>query len=139
MAIAVEQLLARLESVRRSGDGWAARCPAHTDQTPSLAIGTGKDGQILLCCHAGCKTSAVLAALGLTTADLRPGAPVAREKHERAIAATHQYVDEHHATLFEVVRYKPKAFQQRRPDGNGYYIWNLTGRPPRALPPTAGP
>ena len=127
MAIAVEQLLARLESVRRSGDDWMARCPAHEDQTPSLAIGMGKDGQILLCCHAGCKTSAVLAGLGLTMADLRPDAPAAGEEHKRAIAATYEYADERGATLFEVVRYEPKAFRQRRPDGAGGYIWDLRG------------
>jgi Family of unknown function (DUF5906) len=28
---------------------------------------------------------------------------------------------------FEVVRYEPKNFRQRRPDGNGGYIWNLKG------------
>ena len=127
MAIAVEQFLARLESVRRSGDGWMARCPAHEDQTPSLAIGMGKEGQILLCCHAGCKTPAVLAPLGLTVADLRPDESAAGEKRKRAIAATYDYVDECDATLFEAVRYEPKAFRQRRPDGAGGYIWNLKG------------
>ena len=29
--------------------------------------------------------------------------------------------------LFQVLRYDPKGFSQRRPDGNGGYHWNLTG------------
>ena len=33
---------------KRSGHGYTARCPAHDDQTPSLSIGEGSDGKILL-------------------------------------------------------------------------------------------
>jgi hypothetical protein len=29
--------------------------------------------------------------------------------------------------LFEVVRYEPNAFKQRRPGGKGGWIWNLDG------------
>jgi hypothetical protein len=43
------------------------------------------------------------------------------------IAATYQYKDATGSLLFEVVRYKPKGFAQRRPDGNGGWIRNLKG------------
>jgi len=68
----VRELLARdgLKDVRRQGDGYIARCPAHDDRTPSLSISKGEDGRILLHCWAGCATAAVLAALNLTWADL---------------------------------------------------------------------
>ena len=33
--------------------------------------------------------------------------------------------------VFEVVRYDPKDFRQRRPDGKGGYIWNAEGVTPR--------
>ena len=104
-----------------------ARCPAHADRTPSLSVGVGGDGQILLCCHAGCDASAVVAALGLTMADLRSDVPPAGEKHKRVIAATYEYVDERGKPLYEVLRYEPKTFRQRRPNGAGGHLWNLQG------------
>jgi hypothetical protein len=73
-------LLDRLTSVRRSGGGWVARCPAHDDRNPSLSITAGEDGRALLHCHAGCTTESIVAALGLTLADLFPrtnGSPAA--------------------------------------------------------------
>ena len=38
--------------------------------------------------------------------------------------------------MFQVVRFAPKDFRQRRPDGNGGWIWNLNGieRVPYRLP-----
>ena len=43
------------------------------------------------------------------------------------IAATYRYEDESGDLLYEVVRYEPKAFKQRRPDGRSGFIWNLEG------------
>jgi 5S rRNA maturation endonuclease (ribonuclease M5) len=59
-----------------------------------------------------------------------------KPQQRRRIVATYSYVDEHGAVLFEVVRYQPKDFRQRRPDGNGGYIWSLgdTRRVPYHLP-----
>ena len=54
----------------RSGAGYAARCPAHNDQSPSLSISTGRDGRVLIKCWAGCTTESVLEALGLKWQDL---------------------------------------------------------------------
>jgi RecA-family ATPase len=45
----------------------------------------------------------------------------------RKIAATYDYIDESGALLFQVVRYDPKAFAQRRPDGNDGWIWSVKG------------
>ena len=55
---------------RPSGTGWAARCPAHDDRTPSLSLHVGGDGRALLECHAGCETGAIVAALGQNMAEL---------------------------------------------------------------------
>lgn len=55
---------------RPRGRGHDALCPAHDDRDPSLSIGTGSDGRVLLHCHAGCSTAEVVRALGLTMADL---------------------------------------------------------------------
>jgi predicted P-loop ATPase len=43
----------------------------------------------------------------------------------RVIAAEYDYVDEQGDVLFQVVRYIPKKFLQRRPDGRGGWIWKL--------------
>jgi hypothetical protein len=48
---------------RKIGGGWVARCPAHDDRKPSLSIATGKDGKVLLRCHAGCDQVQVIDAL----------------------------------------------------------------------------
>ena len=48
---------------RRSGDGWVARCPAHSDRRPSLSICHGADGRLLLHCFAGCSWAAIREAL----------------------------------------------------------------------------
>ena len=43
------------------------------------------------------------------------------------IIETYPYRDEAGETLFEVVRFKPKEFRQRCPDGKGGWNWNLNG------------
>ena len=113
----LEAILDRLQGVRRNGNGWIACCPAHGDRNPSLAINE-RDGKILVHCHAGCSQEAVLAALK----DLsRQNGTAPR------IVAEYDYLDERGALLFQVVRYEPKSFKQRRPDGNGGWHWNLNG------------
>jgi hypothetical protein len=46
---------------------------------------------------------------------------------ERQIVAMYDYVDEQGKPLSQVVRFEPKDFRQRRPDGNGGWTWNLQG------------
>jgi putative DNA primase/helicase len=71
----LEFLLSKLPGARKSGSGWSARCPAHDDRHASLSVSTGDDGRVLLRCHAGCDTAAIVAALGLSLADLFPAKP----------------------------------------------------------------
>jgi putative DNA primase/helicase len=106
---------------KKAGAGWIAKCPAHDDRGPSLSIGDGERGGVVLCCHAGCDTAAVVAARGLTMADLQPEQGSSASK----IVATYPYCDEGGALLYEVVRMAPKSFRQRRPDGSGGWIWKL--------------
>jgi len=44
---------------------------------------------------------------------------------KKRIVRTYDYVDQEGQLLFQTVRYEPKDFRQRRPDGNGEWIWNL--------------
>lgn len=64
--------------------------------------------------------------MGLAMTDLfPPSAPAPRAP--RRISATYDYVDLDGVLRYQVVRYEPKDFRQRRPDENGGWIWNLTG------------
>lgn len=56
-------MIARSLGGHRAGRGWVARCPAHDDRKPSLSIGEGRDGTVLIHCHAGCDQQRVLRAL----------------------------------------------------------------------------
>jgi hypothetical protein len=139
---AVQRVLDRLPGAKRQGDGFIARCPAHDDHTPSLAITEGRDGRAVLHCHAGCTKKGahkVVSALGLTMADLFPdrqpsfasngaGATAPAPTADRpAIVRTYDYLDADGALLFQVCRLEPKGFRQRRPDGNGGWLWNMDG------------
>jgi hypothetical protein len=128
---ALERVLARLDAVRPgSGGQWQARCPAHDDRHPSLSVALGNRGAVLLHCHAGCDPERVLAAVGLAPCDLldQPSRhePTGSDSPPR-IVAQYPYRDAEGALRYEVVRFAPKAFRQRRPDGHGGWVWNIQG------------
>ncbi len=62
--------IVQLADARLAAKGWVARCPAHDDKTPSLAIREGRDGRTLLRCFAGCEPAAIAKSLGLKVGDL---------------------------------------------------------------------
>jgi putative DNA primase/helicase len=53
-------------------------------------------------------------------------------KPKARIQSTYDYLDGEGRLLFQVVRLEPKDFRQRRPDGNGGWIWSI-GDAPRVL------
>lgn len=124
---ALARVLTVLGRVTPEGSGYLAHCPAHDDKNPSLSIAEDGD-RVLVHCHAGCSQEAVLEALEargiqrreLFADDLRPS-------KTREIVARYPYRDESGELLFEAVRYSPKGFSQRRPDGAGGWIPNLRG------------
>ena len=61
---------------------------------------------------------AVMAAAAAQTRKDKPG----------RIVATYDYTDGDGKLLYQVLRYDPKDFRQRRPDGNGGWIWKLEER-----------
>ena len=125
----VDRVREKLHGVTVAGDGWQARCPAHEDNRASLSLNTGKDGRALIHCFAGCKPDAIVGALGLSWRDVMPAS---ERRNRKRIAAEYAYRDEDGTLLCTVVRFEPKDFRPRRPDGK----WTLDGvrRVPYRLP-----
>jgi putative DNA primase/helicase len=134
----LNQLIRRVnpDRLKSAGDGGflvSCPCPDHGkgqgDRHQSLSINAGDAGGVVLYCHAGCRTEDVVAAFGLTMADLQasPAGPETsvRTKQPRKIAATYTYEDEGGRLLYQVIRYAPKDFKQRRPDGDCGWVWKL--------------
>ena len=126
----LELVLAKLEAVKKNGRGFTAKCPAHRDERASLSVGPGDDGRVLLKCFAGCGAEAVCKAVGLGLQDLFPRRN--GDKSKRQITATYDYKDQDGKLLYQAVRFTPKGFLQRRPDGRGGWVWKV-GDVKRAL------
>jgi Protein of unknown function (DUF3987) len=90
-------------------------CPAHDDSDPSANFSTIKH---VWNCHA-CNASG-----GLMDLAKRLDVPLGPERRE---VRTYDYTDLNGKLLFQVVRYEPKSFRQRRPDGDGGWVWNMSG------------
>lgn len=140
---AVARVLQKLPDARVVKPGeWRDRCPVHQGtSTTSLSLTEGHEGRALLHCFAGCPPEAILASLDLTVSDLFADEGSLRESRtgrngrtstgqggsKRRIVATYDYRDAAGHLRFQTVRFVPKDFCQRHPDGNGGWIWNLTG------------
>lgn len=126
----------------------SARCPAHDDRSPSLAISEGEDGRVIVHCHAGCSLDAILSSLGLAERDLFPDSdplpeiivpalqvfppvtghsnkPITVTNTKPQIAETYDYTDEHGNELYQVVRLEPKGFRQRKRGPGGAWDWRI--------------
>ena len=117
------QSIIRGLQARRSGTCWMACCPVHEGDgkphNPSLSI-QERDGKVLVRCHAGCSQQDVIEAL--------KGRGLWERSHEalnmnRRIVATYDYTDESGNPLYQVVRFEPKDFRPRYPDGRGGWVW----------------
>jgi hypothetical protein len=115
-------VIAHFQGAKKAGESVKCLCPNHNDSNPSLAIREGEEGKILVYCHAGCSTYDVLKLAGLRMEHLMPGGPL-----PRLIVATHDFVDADGTLLYQELRYDPKSFQVRRPDGQDGWVWNLNG------------
>ncbi len=124
--VTLEELAAKFRGpAQRVSGGVLVFCPSHEDRANrSLSLSTGDDGRLLVNCFAGCQSEKVLAAVGMSFKDL--AAPAQSNGHGTgAIVATYDYTDGAGVLLYQVVRFEPKRFVQRRPDGRGGWIWSL--------------
>lgn len=120
----LEEFLDHLQGVKWSGGQALARCPAHEDQVQSLSVTQNGDG-IAVYCHAGCETEEILTSLDLEYDDLFYE-EIALAPPTPQIIATYDYTNEAGEFLYQVVRYEPKAFKQRRKK-QGEWVWNMQG------------
>jgi putative DNA primase/helicase len=126
--VTAAELAKRLNGVTRRSNGWCdAQCPSHHDEHASLSFRDGDRGVIVKCqANAGCTEKSIAAALGIRVADLFHQ-PNGQRPTTRSIIATYDYTDKAGQLLFQAVRYHPKDFKQRRPDGQRGWVWDLAG------------
>lgn len=78
--MSVETFISALSGVKKTGKrSWIAKCCAHNDKSPSLAISETDDGRVLVHCFAGCSVEEILGAVGMDFDALYPPRP---ERHE---------------------------------------------------------
>jgi len=118
--IELENVLPKLTGLKASGSGgYMAFCPAHEDDRRSLSVNVGEDGKVLLYCHAGCSFTDIIRSLGIEWEEPQG------KTQGRTPGQAYQYLDENGELLYEVIRFVPKGFAQRRPY-NGTWAWGLT-------------
>lgn len=122
----IHEFLPMLKGVKQSGvDSYAASCPVsdhkHGDRNPSLTI-TNSGDRILLYCFANHSANDIVGALGLKMSDLFTDSRKTNGNGNRHIVRTYDYI-KRGKLLYQKVRYEPKDFRFRVPDGNGG--WNL--------------
>ncbi len=114
-----------------NGSYWGL-CPAHDDHHDHKSLHLGWDEKKqkawFACRTRKCDGGAILEKLGLEWKDLYSSNGSNGSRHQ--IVDTYDYPSDTGELLFQVVRYKPKAFKQRRPNGKGGWTWNLEGVDP---------
>ncbi len=121
-----------LSSLKTNSTGWAqALCPFHEDTKPSFSVNlhTGR----FRCFGCDNRGSVFDFYMERNSVDFPEAKRALAElagvstKPERREMETYDYTDETGDLIFQTVRYKPKDFRQRRPDGNSGWAYNLTG------------
>ncbi|MGA9729534.1 MAG: CHC2 zinc finger domain-containing protein, partial [Candidatus Acidiferrales bacterium] len=127
------------EPLRQKGHELDYRCPVHDDQHPSLKVNPDKNNWMCGPCGKSGGPWALAAFLSgrdpsdkpAITESLRELGLLSRRGEPTGsrsrIVATYDYTDENGELLYQNVRYEPKDFKQRRPDGKGGWMWNLHG------------
>jgi len=69
----ITDILPRLDRVKPTRQSqWLAACPAHKDNSPSLALKELQDGRVLIHCWSGCNAREITSAIGLDLRCLYP-------------------------------------------------------------------
>ncbi len=123
-----------LSHVKWNGKEGLAKCPFHEDKNPSLSV--NPESGLFNCFACGQKGSIFdfhMHKYGISFQDaLNELAAIAgvHEPQKKKIVATYDYRDASGKVIHQTVRYEPKEFSQRRPDGKGKWIYDLKGITP---------
>lgn len=108
-----------------NGGYFKARCPAHDDRVPSLALRLCQTGKLIVKCHTGCSFEKIVAALSLEARDFFPPQLEVQGKKMK-IVKEYDYRHENGNLAYQTVRFDPKDFRQRQPaKETGKWLWNL--------------
>lgn len=136
------QLVGETVELKPQGKSFIGLCPFHDDNNPSFSVDPAKGFFKCFACDAKgdvfkwveltdkCKFSSALMKLAARAGVELPRSSAGtgtERKTPKKLIATYDYVDEHDDLRFQVLRYEPKTFKQRRPDGKDGWIWNLEG------------
>ncbi len=117
-----------------SADEYQGLCPFHEDKKPSFSI-NAKSGAYY--CH-GCSEKGgafhfygklhgldTKSDFGKILHGISEDFGISWQKEKGKLQKTYDYTDPDGRLLYQVCRFEPKDFRQRRPDGNGGWIWNI--------------
>ena len=111
---------AHINHLSEHGDEVGGCCPFHEDLNPSWS-GNRLTG-LWRCLGCGARGNAAQFA-----ERMGEKATMNNGHQQRKIVATYDYRDEDNILLFQAVRFDPKGFSQRRPDGRGGWVYGLNG------------
>jgi len=119
----------RLPKLNQRGSEWRGPCPVHKGKRDSFAVNAETGAAY---CHSECSRGWSIVEL---ERELYGGT-----KRQAVIVETYDYTDEDGKLLYQVVRYEPKDFRQRRPNGKGGWTWSVKGvrQVPYRLPKVLG-
>jgi hypothetical protein len=130
---------ARMPGIKKQGGEFRGACPVHQGKRDSFAVNT-QTGMAQCFSQCGRGWDLIGLEMELTGSDFKAAlASVeslvgtvngARRDTLGNIIAEYDYRDENGELLYQVVRFDPKDFRQRRPDGNGSWRWGLNGTRP---------
>lgn len=131
------QYILNFSSLKPNADGWVlCNSPLREDKHPSFSINlgsgawqdfaTGDKGNIYEFIKRKENVDFLTAKKILLDRFNAQSTPQDEQKSIKTIVETYDYHDEQGKLLYQSVRFEPKSFQQRRPDGAGGWIWNLT-------------
>lgn len=128
---------------------WSVCSPLRDDESPSFSVrrldgvwkdhGTGEAGSLFdaIMRKEGCSFPEALEFVaGIVGLPRETARQNGRTPTPDRVVATYDYRDADGTLLYQVVRFEPKDFRQRRPDGAGGWRWSLEGvqRVPYRLP-----
>lgn len=127
---------------KRSESSYQCTCPAHNDNKASLTVSRGDKGT-LIHCHAGCRVSDILGAVGLKETDLfyDDRLPEVKDRWRRYVEKStgakiediYQYLDLSGQYAFTRIRLRPKDFRYGILSGDRF-DFGLKGKKRKDIP-----